>query len=72
MNILSTIVEIPIGWLLSAIISLSGVIATLAGIIWRSMQARLDAQDKIIEHFREDVTRLSKGCGVDTCHWRLR
>jgi hypothetical protein len=65
-------IELPISWILTALLSLSGVIATLAGIIWRSMQARLDAQDKIIEHFREDVTRLSKGCGFESCHWRVR
>ena len=65
-------IELPVSWILTALLSLSGVIATLAGIIWRSMQARLDAQDKIIEHFREDVTRLSKGCGVESCFWKAR
>jgi hypothetical protein len=64
--------EIPVSWILATLISLSGVIATLAGIIWRNLQSRLDAQDALIEHFRKDIDRLSKGCGVEVCHWRHR
>jgi hypothetical protein len=69
---LATIVEIPIGWLLSAILGLAGVIATLAGIVFKILTARLDAQDKIIDHLKADVIRLTKGCGMESCHWRVR
>lgn len=69
---LATIVEIPIGWLLTAIISLGGIIATLATTIFQILKTRLDAQDKIIEHLKADVNRLTKGCGMENCHWRGR
>lgn len=65
-------VPIPIGWLLGVIGGLAGVIATLAGIIWHSLNARLAAQDKIIEHLKADVARLVKGCGHRECLWRER
>lgn len=65
-------VPIPIGWLLGVIGGLAGVIATLAGIIWHSLNSRLAAQDKIIEHLRSDIERLSKGCGHRECLWRER
>lgn len=65
-------IEVPIAWMLAALLSLCSVIAALAGIIWRSMQSRLDAQDKLIEHFRADIERLSKGCGIVECFWKKR
>ncbi len=65
-------IEIPIAWMLSTILGLGGVIATLAGIIFRILMSRLAAQDKIIEHLQADVARLSKGCGEDNCRWRHR
>jgi hypothetical protein len=70
-------VILPIGWILTCILSLAGVIATLAGIIYSSLNSRLCAQDKIIDHqtaiigkLQGDVERMSKGCGADGCHWR--
>jgi hypothetical protein len=68
----STTLEMPIGWLLGAIATLGGVIATLAATVFQILKARLDAQDKIIEHLRADVIRLTKGCGMESCHWRQR
>jgi len=65
-------VSIPIGWLLTTILGLGTVIATLAGIIFKSMSDRLTAQDKIIEGLRGDIERMAKGCGFETCHWRHR
>jgi hypothetical protein len=62
----------PIAWLLSTIGLLGGVIATLAGIIYKSLSARLAAQDKIIDGLRQDVERMAKGCGHKECLWRGR
>jgi hypothetical protein len=65
-------IELPVSWMLTVIGGLAGVIATLAGIIWHSLNARLAAQDKIIEHLKADVDRMAKGCGMDGCHWKRR
>jgi len=63
---------VPVSWVLGIISLLGGVIATLAGIIYRSLQARLSVQDRIIEKLQDDINRLSKGCGHDTCMWKKR
>lgn len=70
-------IELPIAWILATIGTLSGAIATLAGIMWSFMKSRLEAQDKIIatqtvviDKLQEDVARMSKGCGINTCLWR--
>ena len=65
-------IELPIGWLLATVGVLGSVIATLAGIIYTSLSARLGQQDKIIDGLRNDIDRMAKGCGVDVCHWRIR
>jgi len=65
-------IELPIGWVLGIIGTLAGVIATLASIIWHSLNARLAAQDRIIEGLRADIDRMSKGCGMESCHWLRR
>ena len=65
-------VTIPLTWILSTIGGLAAVIATLAGIIYSSLQSRLAAQDTIIEHLRKDVDRLTKGCGCRDCLWKER
>ncbi len=72
-------VQVPLSWILSTIISLGGVIAALAGIMWSFVKSRIDAQDKIIESqnstiktLQEDVERMSKGCGADGCVWKNR
>jgi hypothetical protein len=72
-------IELPIAWILATIGTLSGAIATLAGIMWGFMKSRLAAQDKIIatqtvviEKLQEDVARMSKGCGINSCLWRPR
>lgn len=70
-------IELPIAWILATIGTLSGAIATLAGVMWGFMKSRLAAQDKIIatqtvviEKLQEDVARMSKGCGINACLWR--
>jgi hypothetical protein len=65
-------IELPIAWLLSTLIALGCVIATLAGIIYRTLSLRLEAQDRIIDGLRTDIDRMAKGCGYEACHWRLR
>lgn len=72
-------IELPISWLLSTIGVLAGSIATLAGIMWSFMKSRLESQDKLIDSqtatigkLQDDVDRMSKGCGVETCHWKFR
>jgi len=70
MHLIASIIELPIGWLLSAILGLGGVIATLAGIIYRILTDRLDAQDKLIDHLKIDVERMRKGCGMPSCLWK--
>lgn len=65
-------IELPIAWFLGVFAALGGVVATLAGIIYKTLQLRLEAQDKIIEHFRANIDRLSKGCGLQGCHWKNR
>jgi hypothetical protein len=61
---------IPVSWVLGVVGILGTVIATLAGIIYRSLTDRLAVQDRIIEKLQDDVDRLAKGCGHDACHWR--
>jgi hypothetical protein len=61
---------IPVEWILGVLIGLGSVIATLAGLLWRTMNNRLEAQDRIISNLQTEVSRLSKGCGMESCIWR--
>jgi hypothetical protein len=63
---------VPVGWLLAIIGTLGGVIATLATIIWTTLKERLAVQDKIIDKLQDDIDRLSKGCGHNSCIWKNR
>jgi hypothetical protein len=63
---------IPVEWLLSVLIGLGGIIATLAGIIYKTLSSRIAAQDTIINRLQEDIDRLSKGCGLTSCIWKNR
>lgn len=70
-------IELPLAWILTVIGTLAGTIATLAAVMWGFMKSRLSAQDKIIEiqgltigKLQEDVARMAKGCGADSCHWK--
>ncbi|WP_193215088.1 hypothetical protein [Luteolibacter marinus] len=69
---MNELVSIPIGWIPSCIGGLGAIIATLAGIIYSSLNARLAAQVRIIERLQGDIDRMSKGCGVKECLWRER
>jgi hypothetical protein len=61
---------IPVEWILGVLIGLGSVIATLAGLLWRTMNNRLEAQDRIISNLQNEIARLSKGCGMESCIWR--
>lgn len=65
-------VEIPVEWILTALLGLGGVISTLATIMWKSMNERLKTQDEIIKRLQDDIDRISKGCGVKGCLWSGR
>lgn len=72
-------IELPIAWILATIGTLSGAVATLAGIMWGFMKSRLSAQDKIIEtqgvtisKLQDDIERMSRGCGAKECLWEHR
>ena len=74
---MNDVVSLPIGWILATIGSLAGTIAALATIMWAFMKSRLEAQDKLIESqavviskLQDDVERMAKGCGADSCHWK--
>lgn len=69
---MNDLISLPVGWILGCIASLGAVIATLAGIIYTSLSARIAVQEKIIEKLQDDVDRMSKGCGANGCHWRDR
>jgi hypothetical protein len=62
---------VPVAWLITIIGALGGVIATLAGLLWTIMKDRLAVQDDIIKKLQDDVDRLSKGCGIKECLWRM-
>lgn len=63
---------VPVGWLIGIIGILGSTITALAGIIWHTLKDRLAIQDKIIEKLQDDVDRLSKGCGHQSCIWKSR
>jgi len=69
---MNDVITLPVGWILTCIGGLATVIATLAGIIYASLNSRLAAQDKIIDRLQADIERMSKGCGVKECMWRDR
>lgn len=69
---MNDLVALPVGWIIATIATLGSVIATLAGIIYSSLSARIATQDKIIKRLQEDISRMSKGCGLQGCHWKGR
>ena len=69
---MNELVSIPIGWILSRIGGLGAILATLAGIIYSSLNARLAEQNRIIEKLQGDFDRMARGCGVREFLWRER
>jgi hypothetical protein len=71
MNLLLTsTIELPVPWIIASIATLGTVIVSLAGIVYKILTDRLDAQDRLIEHLKLDVERMRKGCGHDPCFWK--
>ena len=79
-------VEISANVLVTAILSLCGIIGTLAGAFYSSLKARItqqekriddhnkyiDGQNAIIKGLQRDIERLSMGCGANGCFWKSR
>ena len=62
--------EISAEWILGVVLGLGSIVATLAGIIYKSLNNRLTVQDTIISRLQDDVDRLASGCGIEQCLWK--
>ena len=63
---------IPTEWILMVLLTLAGVISTLAAIIYRQLANEIASLRSIVVKLQEDVDRLSKGCGLGTCLYKHR
>ena len=63
---------IPTEWILMVLLTLAGVISTLAAIIYRQLANEIATLRVIVAKLQEDVDRLSKGCGLGTCLYKHR
>ena len=63
---------IPTEWILMVLLTLAGVISTLAAIIYRQLSTEIATLRGIVVKLQEDVERLSKGCGLATCIYKQR
>ena len=63
---------IPTEWILMVLLTLAGVISTLAAIIYRQLATEIASLRSIVVKLQEDVDRLSKGCGLGTCLYKHR
>jgi len=52
------------GWALGGFISLCGIVAAMGKLIFSMCMLRIKALER-------DVARLSRGCGMVNCHWRM-
>ena len=65
MNYLAeTSFTIPMGWALGGFVSLCGIVAAMGKLIFSMCMLRIKALER-------DVARLSRGCGMVNCHWRM-
>jgi len=62
--IAETSFTIPMGWALGGFISLCGIVAAMGKLIFSMCMLRIRALER-------DVARLSRGCGMVNCHWRM-
>lgn len=62
--------EISAEWILGVVLGLGSIVASLAGIIYKSLNNRLTVQDTIISRLQDDVDRLASGCGIEQCLWK--
>ena len=79
MQILAEVITLPLGWIITSIVTLCGTIVTLTTTFYQFLKSRLAAQDKIldmqdtqIDTLKGEIARLSQGCGVENCHWKFR
>ena len=63
---------IPTEWILMVLLTLAGVISTLAAIIYRQLATEIASLRSIVVKLQDDVERLSKGCGIGTCLYKNR
>lgn len=63
---------VPTEWILMVLLALATVISTLAAIIYRQLSTEIATLRGIVAKLQEDVDRLSKGCGLGTCLYKLR
>jgi hypothetical protein len=54
------------------LITLAGVISTLAAIIYRQLSTEIASLRVIVAKLQDDVDRLSKGCGLGACLYKNR
>ena len=73
----SATMEVPVGWVITSIGGLGGIIATLANSLYQTLKssitaltARVAAQDEIIQTLQGEIDMMSNGCGVEECTWR--
>ena len=78
--------SVPVSWVLASGATLAGAISALAGIIYTTMNARINdlrdtlqrrgvtmtAQQKTITALQSDISDLKKGCGAQGCLWKNR
>ena len=65
MNYLAeTTFTIPVGWALGSFMGLAGIVGALGRLVYGILIMRIQALEK-------DVARLSRGCGMVNCHWRM-
>jgi len=65
MNYLAeTTFSIPVGWALGSFMGMATLVGGLGRIIYGILMLRIQALEK-------DVARLSRGCGMVNCHWRM-
>ena len=63
---------VPTEWILMVLLALATVISTLAAIIYRQLSTEIATLRSIVAKLQEDVDRLSKGCGLGTCLYKIR
>lgn len=64
--------EISTEWVLGSFLALTGVIGTMAKLIYNALSERIKDQNTCIHRLQDDVDRLSKGCGIYECAWAHR
>jgi len=67
----STHVQLPLVWVLGIVGSLATVVTMLAKLIWSIVNAQMMALTKQVERLQKRVDTLQRGCGVQSCAWRV-